>query len=256
METASYARGINNSGNIVGESDSADQKRAFLYTKNQLVELDRGGNSSEAGFKSLDVAYGINDKGSIVGYGTTSDHLKAAFIAVPEGRDTSGVSGSTPQPQAQQKRDRPTASLKTQPGTAISESLRMTMTSFIRGYPPTKAIGWRPAIMVTVSDPGSQRIGDLTRRSLGLDRSRVVLGLQRAFWLGNVPLRPMGQHPRDRVVLGSRKSMGPGLGLMEGKCRERRLGSSSPRSGRFRATTDLVLVRLVLWHRTGCLRLY
>ena len=33
FETASYARGINNSGDIVGESDSADRKRAFLFTK-------------------------------------------------------------------------------------------------------------------------------------------------------------------------------------------------------------------------------
>jgi probable HAF family extracellular repeat protein len=85
LDNASYARGINNSGDIVGESDSADQKRAFLYTKGQLVELDRlAENLSEAGFNSLDVAYGINDKGWIVGYGTTSDSLTAAFVAVPE----------------------------------------------------------------------------------------------------------------------------------------------------------------------------
>jgi probable HAF family extracellular repeat protein len=101
FETASYARGINNSGDIVGESDSADQKRAFLYTKNQLVELDRlAENLAEAGFKSLDVAYGINDKGSIVGYGTTSDDLKAAFIAVPDTR-REGPAGGVPQPVVQ-----------------------------------------------------------------------------------------------------------------------------------------------------------
>jgi probable HAF family extracellular repeat protein len=101
FETASYARGINNSGDIVGESDSADQKRAFLYTKKQLIELDRlAENLAEAGFKSLDVAYGINDKGSIVGYGTTSDDLKAAFIAVPDTRHE-GPAGGVPQPVAQ-----------------------------------------------------------------------------------------------------------------------------------------------------------
>jgi probable HAF family extracellular repeat protein len=86
FDNASFARGINSSGDIVGESDSADQKRAFLYTKGQLVELDKlAENLSEVGFVSLDVAYGINDKGWIVGYGTTSDNLTAAFIAVPEG---------------------------------------------------------------------------------------------------------------------------------------------------------------------------
>jgi probable HAF family extracellular repeat protein len=97
FDNASYARGINNSGDIVGESDSADQKRAFLYTKGRLVELDKlVGNLSEAGFNSLDVAYGINDKGWIVGYGSTSDNLTAAFVAVPEGRSKQSV---PPQPQ-------------------------------------------------------------------------------------------------------------------------------------------------------------
>lgn len=85
-DNASYARGINNSGDIVGESDSADQKRAFLYTRGRLVELDKlAVNLSEAGFNSLDVAYGINDRGWIVGYGTTSDNLTEAFVAAPAG---------------------------------------------------------------------------------------------------------------------------------------------------------------------------
>src|SRR3984893_2223794 len=76
FETASYARGINSSGDIVGESDSGDQKRAFLYTKGHLIELDKLAEKlSEAGFSSLDVAYGINDQGWIAGYGTTSDNL-------------------------------------------------------------------------------------------------------------------------------------------------------------------------------------
>jgi probable HAF family extracellular repeat protein len=84
FDNASYARGINNAGDIVGESDSADQKRAFVYTKEHMTELDRlAENLNESGFASLDVAYGINDKGWIVGYGTTSDGLTAAFLAMP-----------------------------------------------------------------------------------------------------------------------------------------------------------------------------
>lgn len=64
FDNGSYARGINDEGDIVGESDSVDQKRAFLFTKGQLLELDQlAENLSEAGFNSLDVAYGINDKG-------------------------------------------------------------------------------------------------------------------------------------------------------------------------------------------------
>ncbi len=102
FDNTSYARGINNSGDIVGESDSADQKRAFLYTKGHLVELDKlAKNLSEVGFNSLDVAYGINDKGWIVGYGTTSDNLTAAFVAVPEGRGNQGRTTGVAQPHGQ-----------------------------------------------------------------------------------------------------------------------------------------------------------
>jgi probable HAF family extracellular repeat protein len=94
FDNGSYARGINNKGDIVGESDSTDQKRAFLFTKGQLLEVDKlAENLSEAGFNSLDVAYGINEKGWIVGYGTTTDNLTAAFVAVPEDRGNRGQAG-------------------------------------------------------------------------------------------------------------------------------------------------------------------
>jgi probable HAF family extracellular repeat protein len=101
FDNGSYARGINNEGDIVGESDSADQKRAFLFTKGQLLELDQlAENLSETGFNSLDVAYGINDQGWIVGYGTTSDNLTTAFVAVPERGGNSGQV-SLPHPWSQ-----------------------------------------------------------------------------------------------------------------------------------------------------------
>src|SRR6516225_1375173 len=101
FDNGSYARGINNKGDIVGESDSADQKRAFLFTRGQLLELDKlAENLSEAGFNSLDVAYGINEKGWIVGYGTTTDNLTAAFVAVPGGRGNRGQAGLS-QPRSQ-----------------------------------------------------------------------------------------------------------------------------------------------------------
>src|ERR1700730_2769530 len=102
FENASYARGINSAGDIVGESDSADQKRAFLYTEGQLVELDKlAENLSQAGFTSLDVAYGINDNGWIVGYGTTTDNLTNGFVAVPESRGTREQASAAPQPESQ-----------------------------------------------------------------------------------------------------------------------------------------------------------
>ena len=102
FENASYARGINNSGDIVGESDSADQKRAFLYTDGQLVELDKlANNLSQSGFISLDVAYAINDNGWIIGYGTTTDSLTTAFVAVPESRGTREQANAVAQPESQ-----------------------------------------------------------------------------------------------------------------------------------------------------------
>jgi probable HAF family extracellular repeat protein len=100
------ACGINNSGEIVGESDSADQKRAFVYRKGQLVQLDTlAQNLNEAGFASLDVAYDINDKGWIVGYGTTSDNLTAAFVAVPE-RSGGSVKQQVPAPPPQVRKQK------------------------------------------------------------------------------------------------------------------------------------------------------
>ena len=91
------------------------------------------------------------------------------------------------------------------------------MTFFILGCPRTKATGSKPVITVTVSDRGCRGLETLPRRTLGLDRSWLVLELKRAFRLGNLPLRPMGQSWWDRMVLGSGKSMGAGLGLLEGK---------------------------------------
>ena len=46
FETASYARGINSSGDIVGESDSADQKRAFLSYERSVSRTRQAGGES------------------------------------------------------------------------------------------------------------------------------------------------------------------------------------------------------------------
>jgi probable HAF family extracellular repeat protein len=104
-EKASFARGINDSDDVVGDSESADQKRAFLYSKGQLVQLDKvAENLDETGFVSLDVAYAINNEGWIIGYGTTSDNLTAAFVAVP-GPSTGPMQGqvNAPAPQTREQ---------------------------------------------------------------------------------------------------------------------------------------------------------
>src|ERR1700677_316564 len=53
-----------------------------------------------------------------------------------------------------------------------------TTTFFIRVYPQMTATGWRLAIMVTVSDRGSQRIGDLTERVIGFGLTAGGTGIR------------------------------------------------------------------------------
>jgi probable HAF family extracellular repeat protein len=91
---ASYARAINDGGQIVGESDSANQKRAFVYSEGQMTDLTRAAvNLRQAGFAALDSADGINNQGWIVGFGTTSDGRLAAFLAIPVGVTTDPSGG-------------------------------------------------------------------------------------------------------------------------------------------------------------------
>ena len=64
FDTASFARSVNDQGEVVGDSESADQKRAFVYRNGQMLELDKvATNLADSGFTSLDVAYGINNRG-------------------------------------------------------------------------------------------------------------------------------------------------------------------------------------------------
>jgi probable HAF family extracellular repeat protein len=193
LDNASYARGINNSGDIVGESDSADQKRAFLYSEGQLVELDKLAESlSEAGFNSLDVAFGINDKGWIVGYGTTSANLTAGFVAMPEGRRNQRRVSGVQQPQEQSQAERPKSESQTKVSLFLNR-MRGTMTFFIRGCPLAKAIGWKPVITATASDRVFQRIGDPTKTATGFGPTAAGTGTQTSLLAGQPTIMADGQ---------------------------------------------------------------
>src|ERR1700760_785549 len=86
FEKASFARAVNANGQIVGESDSDSQKRAFVYTNGKMFDLTQLAiNLRKAGFSALDVADGINSQGWIVGFGTTLDGRINAFLAIPVG---------------------------------------------------------------------------------------------------------------------------------------------------------------------------
>src|SRR5258708_3682657 len=86
FEKISYARAVNDGGQIVGESDSDTQQRAFVFSNGQLIDLAKAAiNLRKAGFSALDVADGINNQGWIVGFGTTLEGRLAAFLAIPVG---------------------------------------------------------------------------------------------------------------------------------------------------------------------------
>src|ERR1700732_2530104 len=56
--------------------------------------------------------------------------------------------------------------------------MRRTMTFFIRGYLPRKAIGWKPVITATVSDRVSQGVGNPTQPDIGLGPTAAGTGTQ------------------------------------------------------------------------------
>ena len=72
---SSYAKDINNSGQVVGFAGNANGKtRAFLYEDGNMTDLGTLG-------KNASRAYGINDSGQVVGYTETANGLPHhAFI--------------------------------------------------------------------------------------------------------------------------------------------------------------------------------
>jgi probable HAF family extracellular repeat protein len=56
----SFAYGINNAGQIVGDADNGQFTHAFLYSNGAMADLGTLGNNS--------YARGINDAGQVVGY--------------------------------------------------------------------------------------------------------------------------------------------------------------------------------------------
>ena len=219
FDTASYARGINNSGSIVGESDSADQKRAFLFTKGRLVELDKlAGNLSESGFNSLDVAYDINDKGWIVGYGTTTDHLAAAFLAVPEGRDNQGPAGSTPQPQAQQiegpPQPQPQDPARSSP---VSESDQNDYDVFYSGLSSDEGNWVEAGNYGYCFRPRVTEIGDLTETDTGFGPIEAGTGTPTSVLAGQPTTMADGSISAGPDGAGSPAINGPRRGFPGGK---------------------------------------
>ena len=101
-DSDAYADGLNNLGQVVGESTSG----AFLYRDAQLFDLNDlaagylvGGTS--VGFHSLSIAYAINDAGAIVGVGEYFDgtgfqsvgFLLTTASAVPEPSAYAAIAG-------------------------------------------------------------------------------------------------------------------------------------------------------------------
>jgi probable HAF family extracellular repeat protein len=77
----SYASGINDAGQVVGDSYTADGSRhAFISGSNGVGMIDLGTLGGANSYAS-----GINDAGQVVGYSEMADGSRHAFITGPNG---------------------------------------------------------------------------------------------------------------------------------------------------------------------------
>ena len=82
--TNSYGFGINNIGQVVGESDtSSGAEHAFLYSGGAMRDLNKL-ISNTSGW-TLEAAFGINDNAQIVGVGINSSGQTDGFLLTPNG---------------------------------------------------------------------------------------------------------------------------------------------------------------------------
>src|SRR5512132_2897663 len=90
--TSSVAFGINNRGDVVGESDTTGDtasQHAFLFSHGRMTDLDKlipAGSGI-----TLFAANGINDNGQIAASGRTSDGEVHAFLLTPGGGDPASM---------------------------------------------------------------------------------------------------------------------------------------------------------------------
>ena len=89
----SQANGINDSGEVVGESDTTNDsaQHAFLYSNGSMTDLNSL-ISPSSGWTLLD-ATAVNDNGQIAGYGVNPEGNDEAFLLTPN-------SNSVPLPPA------------------------------------------------------------------------------------------------------------------------------------------------------------
>jgi probable HAF family extracellular repeat protein len=78
--TESSAHGINNHGDIVGESWHGDDGRPFLYSGGQMYDLL---SLIQPGPYNIINAYGINDLGQILAYGGNAAGESRTFLLTP-----------------------------------------------------------------------------------------------------------------------------------------------------------------------------
>ncbi len=85
--TESVAKGINNSGQVVGWTDSGDVGYGFLYSDGVMIYLSLLESVISAGWTNL-IPGAINDKGQIAGHGILNGHTQAFLLsptaAIPE----------------------------------------------------------------------------------------------------------------------------------------------------------------------------
>jgi probable HAF family extracellular repeat protein len=91
---SSYANDVNNQGQVVGYSSTANGNRAFLWDSTKGLQ-DLGVLGSTSSGTSASYANGINDEGEVVGYSSTANGDRAFLWDSTKGLQDLGVLGST-----------------------------------------------------------------------------------------------------------------------------------------------------------------
>jgi hypothetical protein len=132
------------------------------------------------------------------------------------------------------------------------------MTFFIRDCPPTKAIGWKPVITVTVSGPGCPRIGDLIGTDTGFGPITAGTGIQTSVLPGQLTTTADGPILVEQDGAGSPEINGLRLGFPGEKVTKTLAGllfrpkQRSPCNNRYRLgpTRTMTLDRLLTFLST------
>jgi probable HAF family extracellular repeat protein len=167
------ARGINSSGDVVGNSFDGLRNRAFLHTGGATHDLNALTALAGSGFASLDIARRINDRGQIIGVGTTVSGEQHAFLLTP------AAAAATTLPDAPV-------------GTASPQAVAITITDLVHIYDGSTRVAQ------ISSNPSLPVHGDASGTLIVYYNDVTSYGL--ATGPGRAPYALYPSHPGDHTV--------------------------------------------------------